>query len=120
MRPDDLDRDRDLELDLAAAGERARSSLGHEAAPDRAFAGSLRDRLLGAYPTPLAAPPAAPEPDHAPEPDSAPEPRRWTFSLPRQLRLAPLALAAVLAVATVAGARELYVAFLAPTPEATP
>ena len=97
MQPDDR-----LEQQLAAAGERARSA--EPAFPDAVFAVRTRESLLTQY--------AAPEPA---------EPRRRWFALPRPMRAAPLALAAVLAVATVVGARELYVAFVAPPdPSPTP
>jgi hypothetical protein len=96
MQPDER-----LEQQLAAAGKRARS--GSE--PDAAFTLDLRDRLMGEYRMPV--------------PEPAPTPARGRFGLPRQLRLAPLALAAVLAVATVVGAAELYVAFVA-APERSP
>lgn len=102
MRPDD----EQLEQRLSTAGRMARSA--HTPPPDAAFAASLRDRLLAQYP-------AA---DSVPE-QAAKRRRGGWLVLPRPMRLAPLALAAVLAVATVAGARELYVA-LVTAPQETP
>jgi hypothetical protein len=102
MQPDEQ-----LEQQLSAAADRARSHGTPQ--PDAAFAASLRDRLLSQYSPQVAA-------------EEPPLRRRrvgWLI-FPRQLRLAPLALAAVLAVATVAGARELYVALVAPPATATP
>jgi outer membrane biosynthesis protein TonB len=107
MRPDEQ-----LEQRLSAAGDRARSTRTPQ--PDPAFAASLRDRLMSAYPAPA---PVG-------EPGEAGERRRFGWLvLPRQLRFAPLALAAVLAFATVVGARELYVALVTapePSPSAAP
>jgi len=103
MRPDER-----LEQQLSAAGDVARSQRSPE--PDAAFATSLRDRLLSQYPAPAPA-----------EEPASPRRRFGWFAFPRPLRLAPLALAALLAVATVAGARELYVALVAaPAPSASP
>ena len=103
MRPDDQ-----LEQRLSAAGDRARG----RSAPSSRFATSLRDELLSQYAADAAAAatPAAPRGLGA-----------WfaRVTLPRQLRLAPLALAALLAVGTVAGAQQLYTALVA-EPEATP
>lgn len=102
MQPDER-----LEQQLSAAGDRARSE--RSPSPDAAFAASLRDRLLSQYPAP------------APVEEPRPARRGGWLAFPRSLRLAPLALAAVLAVATVAGARELYVALVAPpAPTASP
>ena len=104
MQPDDR-----LEQQLSAAGDRARDT----AAPDRAFATSLRDRLMSQYPAPAA--------DRGADRGEEQQPRRrWPFALPRQLRLAPLALAAVLGIATVAGAGQLYVALTSPDATPTP
>ena len=98
MLPDDR-----LEQQLAAAGDRARRDV--PVTPDAAFAAALREQLAAQYPAPVVV---------------EPQPRRRWFALPRPMRAAPLALAAVLAVATVVGARELYVAFVAAPPDATP
>lgn len=102
MQPDER-----LDQQLSAAGDRARSA----SRPDAEFTVSLREHLMAGYPAPVAG---------APSPPSQP---RGRFGLPRPMRAAPLALAAVLAVATVVGARELYVAFVAepsPTPSVSP
>ncbi|HEX6127607.1 MAG TPA: hypothetical protein VF071_01145, partial [Candidatus Limnocylindria bacterium] len=102
MQPDER-----LEQQLSAAGDRARSA----SQPGARFTLSLREQLMAGYP-----PPTAEVPSLAPVAGS---PRRGWFGLPRPVRVAPLAFAAVLAVATVVGARELYVALVA-EPSATP
>ena len=104
MRPDDQ-----LEQRLSAAGDRARG----RSAPSSRFATSLRDELLSQY---AADAPAAAATPAAPRGLGA-----WfaRVTLPRQLRLAPLALAALLAVGSVAGAQQLYTALIA-EPDATP
>jgi len=94
--------DSDLDRRLAAAGDRARSAS--DAHPDRAFAADLRDRLLAQLP------------------DRAHEPRvGWSLpNLFRMPRLVPVALAGVLLLAGVVGARELYTAIgnhPTPTPQ---
>jgi hypothetical protein len=95
--------DRDLDMDrlLADAGSRARSASSPQ--PDRDFGAKLRDRLTAQLP------------------DTSPEPRiGWSLGhLFRLPRLAPLAAAAVLLVATVVAGRELYVA-LGEDPTPTP
>jgi outer membrane biosynthesis protein TonB len=95
MRSDD--EMRDLEQQLAAAGERARAERSAEPTPE--FSRVLRSQLHNTLAT-----------------MTQPRPRRMS----RLFRLAPLALAAVLGTVAVVGARELYVAVLdRPTPEPT-
>ena len=93
---------------LAAAGDRARAREDRDraAAPDRAFAAELRDRLLSQLP----------DRDHQP---------RTGWALPqlfRMPRLVPVGIAAVLLLAGVVAARDLYVSFgqrSTPTPQPT-
>jgi hypothetical protein len=95
MRSDD--EMRDLEQQLAAAGERARAERSAEPTPE--FSRVLRSQLHNTLAT-------------------MPQPRRRRgFVL---LRFAPLAAALALGVVAVVGARELYVAVVdRPTPEPT-
>ena len=102
---------------LAAAGDRARSS--EFAAPDRAFSAGLRDRLVSAAPDRE----ASPDRERAGDRERDRESRvRVAWSLPsffRVPRLLPVAVASLLLIAGVVGARELYVA-IGNRPDATP
>jgi len=85
--------ERELANRLARAGDRARIDRDHAAVPDRVFAADLRERLLSQLP------------------DRAHHPRvGWALpQLFRMPRLVPVGVAAVLLLAGVVAARDLYV-----------
>ena len=96
------DRFADLERDLAAAGDRARSA-DFASRPDRGFSDDLRDRLLSQLPDRGAAE-SDRDRDHGPRVG-------WSLGqLFRVPRFVPALVATALVFAAAVGARELYVA----------
>jgi hypothetical protein len=106
------DRFADLEGDLAAAGDRARSA-DFSSRPDRGFSEDLRDRLLSQLPDRGAAESDGDrDRDHGRDHDRDHGPRvGWSLGqLFRVPRFVPALVATSLVFAAAVGARELYVA----------